>query len=232
MATYTPKIHASIRRVVKPMGDLNLIHLFDFYLVATFVLSTAQRIRQYLSILGLVGGFPSRWPRLLELVSQHRSIFLTWATLAPALLALGLWFVQLLASRLLWPEAGQPPHGLTLARLGELPVAIPFIALFGLGMLAVDVYFILVVGKVDRPEMEKYFDQAEYWLRSWAAPVVKAVTFGFVNPRKMVATEVQNALLSASRLLNATLWWVVLQTGLRIAYGLSLWLTYALSNKG
>lgn len=211
------------------MGDLNLIHFFSFYLAAAFLLSTAQRVRQYLAILALVRSFPSRWPRLFDLVKQHRSIFLTWSTLAPGLLALGLWAVQTLASRLLWPEAGRPPHGLTLARLTEHPWAIPFVAGFGLGMLAVDVYFILVVGEVNRREMEGYFDQAEYWLKSWAAPVVRVVTFGFINPRRMVAVEVQTALVSASQLLNTTLWWVVLQTALRIAFGLSLWLTYAFS---
>src|SRR5437763_457131 len=48
------------------------------------------------------------------------------------------------------------------------------------------------------------------------------------HARPMVAVEVRAALVSASALLNTTLWWVSIQTGLRIAYGLSLWATYAL----
>ncbi len=44
----------------------------------------------------------------------------------------------------------------------------------------------------------------------------------------MVAVEVRAALVSASRLINYTLWWVSIQTGLRMAYGLSLWGTWAL----
>jgi hypothetical protein len=211
--------------------DLNLIHLFDFYLATTFLLSTANRVRQYAAVLALVRSLPSRWPRLLAVVKQHRSVFLTWETIAPAALALVLMIVQTLASRLLWPDAGRPPHGLTVGRLLEHPLAVPFVAALGLGMLAVDVYFILVVGEVDRPEVEKYLDQAEFWLRSWAAPVLRTVTFGFVNPRRMVGVEVQKALVSASQMLNVTLWWVVLQTALRIGYGLSLWLTYALSSE-
>jgi hypothetical protein len=211
--------------------DLNLIHLFDFYLATTFLLSTANRARQYAAVLALVRSLPSRWPRLLAVVKQYRSIFLTWETILPAALTLVLMIVQTLASRLLWPDAGRPPHGLTVGRLLEHPIAVPFVGLLGVAMLAVDVYFILVVGEVDRREVEKYLDQAEFWLRSWAAPVVRTVTFGFVNPRKMVAVEVQNALLSASKMLNVALWWVVLQTALRIGYGLSLWLTYALSTE-
>ena len=211
------------------IGDLSLIHLFDFYLATTFLLSTASRVRQYSAVLALVRSFASRWPRLMELVKQHRSIFLTWQTIAPAVLALALLVVQTLASRLLWPEAGRPPNGLTVARLLHHPLAVPFVALFGLGMLAVDVYFILVVGEVDRPQIEKYLDQAEFWLKSWAAPVVRTMTFGFVNPRQLVAVEVRTALIDASKVLNANLWWVVLQTALRVGYGLSLWLTYALT---
>jgi hypothetical protein len=211
------------------LRDLNLIHFFDFYLAVTFVLSTASRIRQYSAVLALVRSFPSRWPRLLELVKQHRSLFLTWETIAPATLALALLLLQMLASRFLWPEAGRSPHGLTIQRLLDHPLALPFVILFGLGMLNVDVYFILVVGEVNRPDVEKYFDQAEFWLKSWTAPVVRTMTFGYVNPRKLVAVEVRTALVDASKSLNTNLWWVVLQTALRIGYGLSLWVTYAMT---
>jgi len=209
--------------------DLNLIHFFDFYLAVTFLLGIWTRFRQYQAILALVSKVPGRWPRLFHLVKQHRSIFLTWSTVGPGLLAFGLLLVQALASRLVWPDAGRPPHGLTIARLAEHLTAVPFVAVFGLAMLVVDVYGIVVVGEVDRDEMARYFDQAEYWLKSWAAPVVRAFTLGFINPRQMVAAEVRASLISASQLFNTTLWWVAVQAGLRIVFGLSLWLTYAWS---
>ena len=98
-----------------------------------------------------------------------------------------------------------------------------------IGMLVVDLYGTFRVGKVDRSLLEKYFDQAEYWLRSWAAPVIHVFTFGYINPRKMVNEEVRKALLEASRLLNSTLWWVSMQVSLRIAFGLGLWLSWAWS---
>jgi hypothetical protein len=209
--------------------DLNLILFFDFYLTVMFLLSTWVRVRQYRAVLALVRAVPGRWPRLFELVRQHGSVFLTWSTIGPGVLALALMVVQFLASRLVWPDAGRPPHGLTVARLAEHLPAVPFVTLCGAAMAAVDVYCILVVGEIDRAEMEKYFDQAEYWLKSWTAPVVRVFTLGYINPRQMVAVEVRSALVSASRLLNSTLWWVSLQVGLRIAFGLSLWLTYAWS---
>jgi hypothetical protein len=209
--------------------NLNLIRFFDFYLALAFLASTTARVRQYQNVLALVRAVPGRWPHLFQLVRRHGNIFLTWPTVGPALLALALLTVQMLASNLVWPEAGRPPYGLTTARLAEHPVAVPFVLLFGAAMFAVDLYFVLVVGEIDRAEMEKYFDQAEYWLRSWTAPVVRVFTFGRINPRQMVAAEVRTALVAASQLLNTTLWWVSLQVGLRIAFGLALWLTYAWS---
>jgi hypothetical protein len=208
-------------------AELNLIHFFDFYLAVALLLSTVMRLRQYEAIIRLVRAVPDRWPRLLGLVKAHHGLFLTWATLLPALLALLLLVANVLARRLLWPQAHLTPKDVAAS-----PPALLFVSLFGLGMLALDLYATFRVGNVDRSLLEGYFDQAEYWLRSWVAPVVRVFTLGRINPRQMVASEVQKALLAASRLLNSTLWWVIAQTALRIAFGLCLWLTWALLATG
>lgn len=208
------------------LWDLNLIRFFDFYLALAFLLSTALRVRQYRAVLGLVGALPGRWPRLFHLVKQHRSIFLTWANVLPVVVALTLCVVHTFACRVVWPHAN-----LTLGELAQNPAAMTGVALLGLVMLGVDAYGIWNVGELDRGEMEQYFDQAEYWLRSWTAPVVRFFTLGYVNPRKMVAVEVQTALLSTAQMLSSTMWWVSVQTGLRIAYGLTLWLTFAVTSR-
>jgi hypothetical protein len=202
--------------------ELNLIHLFDFYLAVIFLGSSTLRISQYRSIIGLVRAVPGRWPKLFNLVKEHRTVFLTWATVLPGILAFSLSVIHMLACRLVWPTAK-----LTVADLAHHWLAIPLVALPGLVMLSVDGYATFVFGKIDRELMKKYFDQAEYWLSSWTAPVVRVFTLGYINPRKMVAVEVQKALVLASRLINTTLWWVTVQVSLRVAFGLSLWLTYA-----
>jgi hypothetical protein len=204
--------------------DLNLIHLFDFYLMLALLASIAQRFGRYQAIGRLVLAGPTRWPRLLDLVRHHRMIFLTWPTVLPALLALVLSLVQWIASRRIWPHAD-----LTAGQLAEHWLAILAVVPLGLAMIGVDVYGVVVVGELDRALLEKYFDQAEYWLRSRTAHVVRVFTFGMVNPRQMVNVEVGKALLEASRMLNSTLWWVTAQVGLRVAFGLSLWLTWALT---
>jgi hypothetical protein len=205
------------------LAHLDLIRFLDFYLMFVFLAGTVRRIGQYLSIGRLVVTGPGRWPKLLELVKHHRMIFLTWSTLLPGLLALLLSMLQLYASREVWPQAQ-----LTLGDLAGHWLAVAVLAPLGLAMFAVDLYGVVVVGRFDRAEMEKYFDQAEYWLRSKTAAVVRFFTLGFINPRRMVADEVQKALIDASQLLNTTLWWLSVQVALRIAFGLSLWLTWAL----
>jgi hypothetical protein len=204
--------------------NLNLIHFFDFYLALAFLASTFMRYRQYEAIVNLVRAVPERWPRLLKLVREHHAVFLTWATVLPAVLALVLTVIQMIVSRLVWPHAQ-----LRVSDLAKMPLAVPLVAVAGAAMFAVDLYGTFRVGKVEQQLLEGYFDQAEYWLRSWVAPVVHVFTLGYVSPRRMVRAEVQKALIEASQLLNSTLWWVSMQVSLRIAFGLAIWLTYAFS---
>jgi hypothetical protein len=204
--------------------ELNLIHFFNFYLGLMFLASCYMRVTQYRAILGLVREVPSRWPNLFTLIRQYAHIFLTWSTVMPLLVALGLFLINFLASRMIWPSVDLTPNILVH---GYHWVALPLILTLGLAMVGVDGYATFAVGEVDRKMMQEYFDQAEYWLRSWTAPLVHVFTLGHVNPRRMVRVEVQKALVEASKLINESLWWVVLQTGVRIAFGLALWLTYA-----
>jgi hypothetical protein len=206
------------------LHDLRLIPLFSFYLAVFFIVGTFRRLRQYRTFLVLVRNMPNRWPRLLALVKQHKSVFLTWGTILPLALMLGLILVNWTASTLLWPEAAD----FTLGQLFGLWPALPVVLPCGACMVAFDIYGLVRVGIVNQAQMEKYFDQAEYWLKSWAAPVVRIFTLGYINPRKMVAVEVRVALVNASKLINYTIWWVSIQTGLRMAYGLSLWGAWAL----
>lgn len=211
------------------MWQINVIHFLDFYFIFIFILSTARRLSHYRNIGKLLISGPGRWPRLLRLAREHWAIFFTWTTVAPGLLALGLCVFQLLASRLVWPEAGVPPYGLTLARLVHFWPALLVAVPLGAAMLAIDFYFIVVVPAIDRELVEKTLDEAEYWLRSPTAHVVRVVTLGYINPRNMVAEEIRKALDQLNQSFNQTLWWISLQVGLRLAFGLSLWLTWAIT---
>src|SRR5947209_19274963 len=86
---------------------LNLLDVFNYYLLLAFLVSAGANFGRYRAVLGLMCGFPNRWPKLLELVKKHRTIFLGW----PTLLALGLAFALMvsnsLARRLLWVQASE-----------------------------------------------------------------------------------------------------------------------------
>jgi hypothetical protein len=210
--------------------SLNLIHFLDFYFAFMFLAGTWRRMGQYQSVARLVFAGPGRWPHLLKLVSEYRTLFWTWSMLMPALLALGLTLLQTIASRFIFPSAGDPNDALTIERLLDHWPALIVVAPLGVAMFGFDLYSLYLVGRIDRAMLEEYFDQAEYWLRSRTAHVVRVVTFGWVNPRKMVATEVEKALVAVGDMLNFTLWWVTVQMGLRIGFGLSLWVTWALTH--
>ncbi len=205
------------------MGELNLIHVFDFYLASMFFLSTLRRFEQYRAVAAILFAAPGRWPRLLKEMKQHRSIFVTWSTLRPAALTLSLLIINAIASRLIWPHAMVTPKDL----LNDWTY-LPIFAIALAGMLAVDSYFLIRVGRIDRVETELYLDKAEHWLTTWKAPVVRFFTLGYVDPRRMVSEQTRTALTEISNLINRNLYWMSLQVGLRVIFGLVLWGAWAL----
>jgi hypothetical protein len=206
---------------MSPHDPLNLIRLFDFYLALMFVISFLRRWDVYLNALRLMIAVRGRWPKLIQRLGEHKSLILNWSFFRPALVALFLAVVQLITSRLLWPQAV-----LTSPQLQQEWWLIPIILVPLVPMLLVDLYFIVRVGKFDHGETVKYLDQAEYWL-GWKGPLVRMLTFGVINPRKMVDEEVKKSLAEMQTTASNSLWWVVLQTTLRLAFGLTLWTLWA-----
>lgn len=201
--------------------DLNLIHCLDIYLLLIFVVGTALRIQQYRTFLGMIWSMHDRWPHLVKLAKLHRSIFVSWATIVPALLALLLSLGHMLACRLVWPQAD-----ITIAQLVQWWLPWLVVGLLGAAMIGFDCYFAWQIENWDRTQAEKQLDQAEHWLESWKAPVVRIFTLGFIHPRKLVGVRVREALVEASRQLNTALWWSSVPVSLRMVFGGSLWLTY------
>jgi hypothetical protein len=201
---------------------VNLIRVFDFYVTLLFAISLLRRWDVYWNAARLLIGVSGRWPKLIAKLSEHKSLILNWSFFRPALLALILTVVQLIASRLVFPQAV-----LTGPQLQQEWWWVPIILVAMLPMLAVDIYFVVRVGKFDHDETVRYLDQAENWL-GWKGPMVRALTLGIVNPKKMVDAEVKKSLEDARTALNASLWWASLQITLRLVFGLTLWTVWAL----
>ncbi|QVL33348.1 hypothetical protein KIH39_05390 [Telmatocola sphagniphila] len=203
--------------------SLNLINVFTFYLWAAFFLSMCRRLSQYRDFAQLAVNMPNRWPKVLRNMQKHGVLFMTWATIRPAGVALVLICLQMICSKVIWPRAIINGHDL----LSEWWV-LPILGLCALLMVSVDGYGIFRVGKIDRKETEKYLDEAEHWLSSWKAPLIQTVTFGYINPRVMVDTEVRKAMEQGNTLLQSTFWWMSLQSGVRLLFGICLWTCWAM----
>ena len=204
--------------------SVNLIHLYDFYLASAAVLSFARRYPIYWDAMRLTVALRGRWPRLLERLKQHHGVLVTAEVIRPAVFAVVLMSLQLICSRLIWPQAHLSVGDVTADWWKLLPIlsaAAP--------MLAVDGYFLLRVGRFDRHSTEKYLDLAEHWLASWKAPVIRRATFGYVDPQRMVDAEVQKGLESMGRMASWAMWWVTVQVACRVAFGLVLWLVWAVN---
>lgn len=200
---------------------INLIRVFDFYVTLMFVISLVRRWTVYVNAVRLLIAVRGRWPRLIQRLAEHRSLILNRAFFRPAILALGLTVTQLVASRLIFPRATLTGEQLREEWWWFLIILVPMVP-----MLAVDLYFVIRVGKFDHGETVKYFDQAENWL-GWKGPLVRVLTLGIVNPQKMVDDEVRKSLTEYQSTLQSSLWWVSLQIGLRLVFGLTLWSVWA-----
>jgi hypothetical protein len=206
---------------------LNLLDVFNYYLILGLLVSTGLRIRSYRAILGFIYGFRNRWPKLWELAKKHRSVFSGW----PTLLVIGLAFTLLLSNsvaiRFMWVQAK-----VSVDELSGHWLAFVVVILSGGLMLFLDCKAIFSAGNFDRAALEVDLDKAESWLKSWMAPAVRLVTLGFINPRKIVGVEVEKALVEANWIMMGGMRRTSLRVGMQLAFGLSLWLTWAFALRG
>jgi hypothetical protein len=206
------------------LSALNLIDVFNYYLILALVVGTGLRIRSYRAILGVIFTFSERWPKLLVLAKQHRVIFLRWPTLLPIGLTVALMLGNTLASHFVWSEAK-----VALDDLWTRGVALLAITNSGALMVFLDFKAIFGSGHFDREALEENLDKAEHWLQSWHAPALRFLTLGLINPRKIVNTQVLEALVKASLVVNGQMGRWSLQIGMRAAFGLALWMTWAVA---
>lgn len=202
---------------------VNLIRLFDFYLAAMFVLGLSRRYIVYWDAIRLAVGLRGRWPKLIEKLRQHHGVLLTRDVLRPLAVALGLIAIQMICSRIIWPQAE-----LTVLEVTESWWRSLIVGVAVLPMLAVDVYFLVRVGRFDRRGTEVYFDEAEHWLRTWKTPLIRLATLGYVNPQRMVDEEVKKGMTQLGETVSWVAWWMSVQVGCRVAFGLTIWLLWAL----
>ncbi len=209
---------------MKSLDSVNLLHLFDFYLAATLLISFARRYPVYLDGIRVAIALHGRWPRLVGRLRDNHGVLVTGQVIYPTCVALTLMTVQLICSRLIWPRAVITVGEIDAhwwMRIAVLVALIP--------MALVDGYFLIRVGQFDRKETENYLDEAERWLTSWKTPLIRTVTLGYVDPHRIVETEVRKGLSQLGETVAWVMRWVAIQAGCRVVFGLTIWLLWAVN---
>jgi hypothetical protein len=202
----------------------NLIRVFDFYLAMMLLISLMRRYQLYWDAIRVLFSIHGRWPRLLDRIRENHTVLVTPVVLRALLITFSLMSVQMILSRLIWPTAT-----LRVGELFDLPIRLAIFLLAAIPMLMVDAYFIIRVGRFDRNGTETYLDQAEYWLASWKAPVIHAVTLGYISPRQIVDLEVRKGLAELGESVRWVSKWVSIQVSCRVLCGLTIWILWAVS---
>ena len=200
------------------MAGRNLINLFDFYLAVMLLLSVYRRRKVYADGVRLFLSTFTRRKRLIGNLSDNREVLLTREVLRPVCIAFGLIAVQWICSRVVWPKATLVVGEVFESWWQTLAVVVAFVPMF-----AVDVYFLVRVGRFDRRETEKYLDHAETWLGTWRGTAVRVATLGYVNPARMVTQQVRLGLKDIGATVRWAMSWVAIQSACRLAFGLTVW---------
>ena len=206
--------------------DTNLIRLFDFYLLLMFAIGLLRRAEFYKDVTLISIAAITKQPNLVRRLGANRDVLLNWSTIRPLVFAIVLILVQFVLSRLIWPDATITGRDVTHHWWQALILVLLFAAMF-----SVDLYFLIRVGQIDRGEANKHLLRAEYWLTSWQGAAVKIVTLGYVNPRQMVDDQVRDGLTWFRSTMAWSMWWVIVQVSLRVAFGVAIWLFWAWSVK-
>ncbi len=197
------------------LAAVNLIHLFDLYLVLVMLIGLWRRRRVYLDSIRLGWGTWRTRKRLLGRLRPQLRVLVTRSVVVPLVVVAALTVVQMVCSRLIWKHANLPLGTLDGWKLLPLLVAV-------VPMLCVDVYFLVRIGRFDRASTEEYLDYAERWL-GWRGRAVRVATAGVVNPTKIVDAEVKKSLEELGQTASWALWWTSVQSVCRVTFGLVVW---------
>jgi hypothetical protein len=198
---------------------VNLLPLYNLYLIIIFALGTAVRYRLYIQVISLVLAFPSRWPKLGQLLLQHRWMLIGWRTLLPTVLTLLFTAIHSFVLYWLLPSAVLTPlelrHHLGWAVL-LAGLALAVILLDGFSLYVQNQNWVT-------PELQKQFDQAEFWLSSRWSTVIEWLSFKKVRPRQLVQEQLRAAMEAVAQTVNWALWYWAAQLLARALLALALW---------
>lgn len=186
----------------------NLIHVYEYYLLATFLLGALQ-IRTYLALIRFAMSVPGRWPELYQILRANIGVLLTWPVAVIGVFTTGLWALHVFLRRLIWPQA----H-VTWTQLSADTLWLAITAFFGLTMLFLDGWALLRVARFKPPRMQWILTATDFGLRSSKIGTPLRILVGWHLQRKLV------------KRLPMLVQWTLRRTAevsARLAFGLCLW---------
>jgi hypothetical protein len=185
------------------------MEIFEYYLLATFLLGTVQ-LRHHAATYRLVRETPARWPHLYGFLKEHVHAIITIPTVLILGLMLGAWLFHTLFRRLIWPEATVSP-----AELREETFLFALAIVFGAAMLVLDLRALFRAATFRGPKMVWLIDVTEMALRADVPAINWLVQWGI---RAKLARSVP--------ILHHWMWNRSAEIAARFAFGSTLWFVW------
>lgn len=204
------------------LADLNLITLFEWYLLLTFLFSLAIRYQLYRSYVELFWSMPEKWPAMYDVIKKHSRALLTWTMTIPVGIMLAIYLIHMISYRLIWTDAEISPPDL----FDSWIVSIPVVALMGT-MFFNDFRGLFQMTPVNFTDLQTNLSHGEFALKPNVTKWVRRLTFNKIDPQQIVESRVKDTL---QWIRSAFLWQLRYQsfhTVVRIAFGFLLWTSWA-----
>jgi len=203
-------------------GHINLITLFEWYLLMTFLFSLAIRYQLYRSYVALFWSMPERWPAMYDMIKKHSRSFLNWTMTIPVGIMLAIYLIHTLSYRLIWDDAEIVPPDL----LGSWEVFLPVMSLM-MAMFYFDFRGLFQMAPVNFTDLETNLRHGEYALNSNVSKWVRRLTFNRVNPHQIVESRVADTMQWIRTAFLEQLRYQSFHTMVRITFGFLLWVSWA-----
>lgn len=202
--------------------DLNLITLFEWYLLLTFLFSLAIRYQLYRSYVELFWSMPDKWPAMYDVIKQHSRSFLNWTMTIPVGIMLAIYLIHMISYRVIWTDADISPPDL----FGSWIVWLPVITLM-LAMLYNDFRGLIQITPVNFTDLQTNLRHGEFALNPKLSKWVRRLTLNKIDPKKIVESRVKDTLQWIRSAFLLQLRYQSFHTIVRIVFGFLLWTAWA-----
>lgn len=203
-------------------ADLNLITLFEWYLLATFLVSLAIRYQLYRSYVELFWSMPDRWPAMYDVIKKHSRSFLNWTMTIPVGIMLAIYLIHMISYRIIWTDADISPLDLFGSWIVWLPVLVLMLA-----MLYNDFRGLFQLTPVNFTDLQTNLRHGEFALNPKLSKWVRRLTFNKIDPKQIVESRVKDTLQWIRSAFLLQLRYQSFFTVVRIAFGFLLWTAWA-----